>query len=172
MTCSADCKCCMYGQQIIKKKVCTVNRSITCTGNCKYCNFLRSLKSNTCAPAFGTNIDLGKGGEVGMVKLEKGIQGLEHCHADNCSEGSKCPYYGEEYCLNTLMYDALELLKGRVVEMSYKEKVIDDLNAAKLILCNPQMLAPEMCIRVGQAITSAINFLKEQKPPKEGYNAD
>lgn len=56
--------------------------------------------------------------------------------------------------------------------MTYREKVIDDLNAAKLILCNPQMLAPEMCIRVGQAITSAINLLKEQKPPKEDYNAE
>lgn len=48
--------------------------------------------------------------------------------------------------------------------MTHREKVIDDLNLAKLILCKPQMLAPEMCIRVGQAITSAINLLKEQEP--------
>jgi len=43
------------------------------------------------------------------------------------------------------------------------EKVINDLNTAKLILYyNPQMLTPEMCIRIGQVTTSAISLLKEQ----------
>lgn len=48
---------------------------------------------------------------IACSKLEKVIQGLECCYVDNCSEESKCPYYREEYCLNTLMYDALKLLK-------------------------------------------------------------
>ena len=43
------------------------------------------------------------------------------------------------------------------------EKVINDLNVAKLTLCQPQMLTPEMCIRIGRAITSAIALLKEQE---------
>ena len=46
--------------------------------------------------------------------------------------------------------------------MSETERVINDLNVAKLILCNPQTLTPEMCIRIGQAITSALALLKEQ----------
>ncbi len=44
------------------------------------------------------------------------------------------------------------------------ENVVNDLNTAKLILCNPQMLTPEMCIRIGQAITSAIAMLEKQVP--------
>lgn len=47
--------------------------------------------------------------------------------------------------------------------MSATEKVINDLNIAKFILCNPQMLNSEMCIKIGQAINSAINLLKEQE---------
>ena len=43
------------------------------------------------------------------------------------------------------------------------EKAIENLNTAKLILCNQKMLTPEMCIRIGQAITSAIALLKEQQ---------
>ena len=46
--------------------------------------------------------------------------------------------------------------------MNATEMVINDLNAAKLTLCNPQALTPEMCVRIGQAITSAIDLLKEQ----------
>lgn len=42
------------------------------------------------------------------------------------------------------------------------ERVVNDLNIAKLILCDPQTLTPAMCIRIGQAITSAIVLLKEQ----------
>lgn len=57
--------------------------------------------------------------------------------------------------------------------MPDREKAINDLNTAKLILCNPQMLAPEMRIKIGQAITSAIDLLREQEaqetmPSKEG----
>ena len=47
--------------------------------------------------------------------------------------------------------------------MSSTEKVIENLDIAKLILCNPQMLTPEMCIRIGEAITSPIALLKEQE---------
>ena len=47
--------------------------------------------------------------------------------------------------------------------MSATERVINDLNVAKLMLCNPQMLNPEMCIKIGRAINSAIDLLKEQK---------
>ena len=69
-----------------------------------------------------------------MTKLEKVIQGLEHCYVDNCTEGGKCPYYGEEYCLNTLMYDAMEVLKERKPEetrlvrhLSSRPKIYADL---------------------------------------------
>ena len=47
--------------------------------------------------------------------------------------------------------------------MSETERVINDLNTAKLILCNPQTLTPEMCIKIGQTITSSIALLKEQE---------
>lgn len=47
--------------------------------------------------------------------------------------------------------------------MSETERVINDLNVAKIILCNPQMLTFEMNIRIGQAITDAIALLKEQQ---------
>lgn len=47
--------------------------------------------------------------------------------------------------------------------MSETEKAIENLNTAKLILCNPQMLTPEMCIRIGQAVTDAIELLKERE---------
>lgn len=50
--------------------------------------------------------------------------------------------------------------------MSATERVVSDLNIAKLILCNPQMLTPEMRVRIGQAITSAIATLKQQEPVK------
>jgi len=46
-----------------------------------------------------------------MTKLEKVIAGLQRCCVDNCSEGSKCPYYSEKDCLTALLHDALELLK-------------------------------------------------------------
>ena len=46
--------------------------------------------------------------------------------------------------------------------MSKTEKAIENLNTAKLILYNQQMLTPEMCIRIGQAITDAIDILQEQ----------
>lgn len=61
--------------------------------------------------------------------------------------------------------------KGSEVGMSETERVINDLNIAKLILCNPQMLTPEMCIRIGQIITSVLALLKEQDPVKPHYNA-
>ena len=60
----------------------------------------------------------------------------------------------------------LENLKqdtGSQAGMSVTERAINDLNTVKLILCNPQMLTPEMCIRIGQVVTSAIILLKEQE---------
>ena len=48
--------------------------------------------------------------------------------------------------------------------MTDKEKAINDLNTSKLILCNSQMITPEMCVRIGQAINNAIALLKEQEP--------
>ena len=51
--------------------------------------------------------------------------------------------------------------------MSETKKIIDDLNVAKLILCNPQMLTPEMCVRIGLAATNAIDPLKEQETTLE-----
>ena len=43
------------------------------------------------------------------------------------------------------------------------ENVINNLNRAKLVLCEPQMLNPDMCIRIGQAINDAITLLEGQK---------
>lgn len=54
--------------------------------------------------------------------------------------------------------------------MNETEKAINDLNVAKHILCQPQMLTPEMCVRIGKAITSAIALLKEQEA-KHDYEA-
>lgn len=48
-----------------------------------------------------------------MTDRDKAIKGLERCCVDNCTEGSKCPYYSEKDCLTTLLYDALELLKAK-----------------------------------------------------------
>ena len=50
--------------------------------------------------------------------------------------------------------------------MSETEKVIENLNTAKLILCNPQILTPEIRIRIGQAVTDAITLLKEHEAVK------
>lgn len=44
-----------------------------------------------------------------------------------------------------------------------REKVINDLNVAKLMLCNPQVLTPDMCVKIGQAISATIALLKEQE---------
>ena len=41
------------------------------------------------------------------------------------------------------------------------ERVINDLNVAKLMLCNLQVPTPEMCVKIGQAISSAIALLNE-----------
>lgn len=50
--------------------------------------------------------------------------------------------------------------------MADREKVINDLNVSKLMLCNPKMLTSEMCVRIGQAINGAIDLLKEQEATK------
>lgn len=44
-----------------------------------------------------------------------------------------------------------------------RDSVINDLNVAKLILCNPQMFSHEMRIRIGQAISDTIALLKDQQ---------
>ena len=44
------------------------------------------------------------------------------------------------------------------------EKVIENMNTAKAVLCNPNMVTPEMCIKIGQAISAAITLLKVQEP--------
>ena len=61
-------------------------------------------------------------------------------------------------------------VKGGEMEMSATEKAINDLNVSKLMLCNPKMLTSEMCVRIGQAISSAIALLKEQEPIKPTIN--
>lgn len=45
--------------------------------------------------------------------------------------------------------------------MTNMEKVIEDLNIAKYILASPQPLNREMCIKIGQTISAAIDLLKE-----------
>ena len=55
--------------------------------------------------------------------------------------------------------------------MHDRDSIINDLNVAKLILCNPHMLTPEMCIRIGQAVTNALALLKDYKNEYEkGFN--
>ncbi len=48
--------------------------------------------------------------------------------------------------------------------MTNMEKVIEDLNIARYILASPQAPSREMCIRIGQAISAAIDLLKKQEP--------
>lgn len=55
--------------------------------------------------------------------------------------------------------------------MSATERVINDLNVAKLMLCNPQVLTPEMCVKIGQAINSAIDLFTEQEQKSEEQKA-
>lgn len=43
-----------------------------------------------------------------------------------------------------------------------REKIIENMNVAKAVLCNPNMVTPEMCIKVGQTISDALSLLKEQ----------
>ena len=43
------------------------------------------------------------------------------------------------------------------------EKVMENMNIAKAVLCNPNMVTPEMCIMIGQTISDAISMLKEQE---------
>ena len=45
--------------------------------------------------------------------------------------------------------------------MTNMEKVIEDLNIARYILASPQTPNREMCIKIGQAISAAIDLLKE-----------
>ena len=56
--------------------------------------------------------------------------------------------------------------------MSEAEKVINDLNTAKLALCNPQLLTTKIRVRMGQAITSAIALLEKQETTleKDGHH--
>lgn len=48
-----------------------------------------------------------------MTKAEKVIAGLQRCCVDNCTQGSKCPYYSEKDCLTALLYEALEVVEER-----------------------------------------------------------
>lgn len=43
------------------------------------------------------------------------------------------------------------------------ENVLNELNVAKIILCNQQMLTPEMCVKIGRVITNAIDLLTKQE---------
>ena len=44
-----------------------------------------------------------------------------------------------------------------------KEKVIENMNIAKAVLCNSNMVTPEMSIKIGQTISDALSLLKEQE---------
>ena len=45
-----------------------------------------------------------------------------------------------------------------------RQKVIENMNIAKAVLCNSNMVTPEMSIKIGQTISNAISLLKEQEP--------
>ena len=68
-----------------------------------------------------------KGGEVGMTKLDKVVKGLECCYADgmaqNCEE---CPYAEEDgtcYRIDSLLRDALVLLKAQEPAMVEPKRI-------------------------------------------------
>ena len=44
-----------------------------------------------------------------------------------------------------------------------REKIIENMNIAKAVLCNPNMVTPEMCIKIGQTISDALFLLEEQE---------
>lgn len=44
-----------------------------------------------------------------------------------------------------------------------REKVMENMNIAKAVLCNPNMVTPEMCIMIGQTISDALSLLKESE---------
>jgi len=44
-----------------------------------------------------------------------------------------------------------------------REKIIENMNIAKAVLCNPNMVTPEMCIKIGQIISDALSLLKKQE---------
>lgn len=44
-----------------------------------------------------------------------------------------------------------------------REKIMENMNIAKAVLCNPNMVTPEMCIKIGQTISAAIALLKMQE---------
>lgn len=46
-----------------------------------------------------------------MMSLEKVRRGLEYCKSEATMCGRDCPYYSEDFCLETLMGDSLELIK-------------------------------------------------------------
>ena len=52
--------------------------------------------------------------------------------------------------------------RGGVI-IANRNSVINDLNIAKRILCNPQMLTPETRVRIGQSVTNAINLLTRRE---------
>ena len=63
----------------------------------------------------------------------------------------------------------LDLIKKQEINtIMDREKVIENMNIAKAVLCNPNMITPEMSIKIGQTISDAISLLKEQKP-KTGH---
>ena len=56
--------------------------------------------------------------------------------------------------------------------MPDREKVVENMNIAKAVLCNPNMVTPEMCIKIGQTISDALSLLKEQEPVLSHEDAD
>ena len=48
-----------------------------------------------------------------------------------------------------------------------REKIIENMNIAKAILCNPNMVTPEMCIKIGQTISDALSLLNEQEAQRD-----
>jgi hypothetical protein len=53
-----------------------------------------------------------------------------------------------------------------------REKVMKNMNIAKAVLCNPNMVTPEMCIMIGQTISDALSLLKEQEPAQGFVDTD
>ena len=48
-----------------------------------------------------------------------------------------------------------------------REKIIENMNIAKAVLCNPNMVTPEMCIKIGQTISDTLSLLKEQEAQRD-----
>lgn len=87
---------------------------------------------------------------------------IPFCKLDNSFCNGQCYFKANDKEANKTMDKIEQIEEERFVETDCHH-IINDLETVKIILCKPEMLSPEMCIKIGQVITSAVNLLKEQE---------